>query len=479
MQNRVLVWALFWLCVQVGAGTPPTTLEFFSLGERRGEVAPCGCPRVQLGGLNRLSAFTEGRPAQGPRFLLDTGNSFFGLPLLPESRLVEGKGRAELIADAYRVLGVQVLSPGPRDFAAGASELARLTAKAGLKTVSANLHASGKSPVFATETVLEKAGVRLGVTGAVAETDSVPGYSTEAPVPSLEKAHTRLKQQKVDFTVALLSDRSLEEKVSAIGFDLLLFPPEQVEGKTVAWERWNLADKARKEKKEEELTPDWEKPSAFSAAYDRYLASVREAALDKSSARTIRTPGMYVAQAGTCRQCHQKQYDFWENTKHASAYLVLFAKNQHLNPECISCHSLGFYDPKGFKDITAPIRLHGQSERKKGEIPFVENFMTEIFAADPGKGPLDSRTDPARYAVLKKRYHEKIHAWQKEGKIDSLHMGVQCEHCHGIRDGHPGPGFKKVGKVKAASCTECHTPPHDESFNFAKRVKLIACPRNR
>ncbi len=471
------IFCVMYSCLAVAANLP---LIFFPLGIRQGEIAPCGCPRVQLGGLNRLVAFTEAAERKGERKLFfDLGDSFFALPSLPDSRLGEAMAKAELIADAYRHLGVVAIVPGVRDFAVGTGELIRLAKRSGASLVAANLTLSGFSSALASEVVVERFGTRFGVTGVTQSEFAVKGVEVSAPLEALKKAFIRLQNQKVDLSVALLSDSSLYADVSKIGFDLILTRPTQAEGKTIAWQNWDLSKKKLLDGKEEELTPDWEKPTKFSPVFDKYLATVREKALDKTAALTVRQPGAFVAQAGTCQRCHEKQYAFWESTKHASAYLVLFSKNQHLNPECIGCHSLGFYDPKGYKDITAPITLHGQAERKSGEVPFVENFMKEVFSADTGTGPLDSREQPERYAGLKRRYHEKIHSLQKEGKIASLHMGVQCEHCHGVRDGHPGPKFRKVGKVTADRCTHCHTPPHDDSFNFSKRVKQIACPRGR
>jgi hypothetical protein len=414
---------------------------------------------------------------RGPRFFLDSGNSFFPLPQLPPSRLADAKQKAELIADAYRLLGVSVLVPGPRDFTDGKRTLENLSKRAGVELVAANLISAKGEPFFSVEKRVESLGVRIGVTGAVAENALIEGAKVLPIVDSLKKVKERFASEAGLFTVVLLPDKNWEGEVSKLGFDLLLYPPEKPEGKSLAWQKWDLENKNKEEEKEDDLGPHWEKPTPFSSLYEKHVASIRQAALVRTPSQDPPKSGMFVAQAGTCRSCHEKQYDFWEKTKHASAYLVLFAKNQHFNPECIGCHSLGFYDPKGYRDITAPLRLKDQPVRKPGETPFVEHLMKEVFEADPGSGPLDSREQPTRYAVLKKRYHEKIRGLQEEGKLTSLHMGVQCEHCHGLRDGHPRAGFKKVGKVTPDRCTVCHAPPHDESFNFSKRLPQVACPR--
>src|SRR5207253_680147 len=111
----------------------------------------------------------------------------------------------------------------------------------------------------------------------------------------------------------------------------------------------------------------------------------------------------------------------------------LYAKNQHFDPECIGCHSLGFEQPGGFDKIAKPIVLEKPPKQAKGTT-FVEDLMKRVFKGDK-KGALDSRTDPARYAALKKRYHEQVHALEKKDNLKRIYIGVQCEHCHGNRAG--------------------------------------------
>jgi hypothetical protein len=471
---RRLALASLTLFSTLAAAPTPGPLRIAVLGDRRGEVIPCGCPRVQLGGLDRLVAFLDAqkKPAD---LTVDTGNTFFALPEMPETRHGSEKAKAELIADAYKLLKVDVLVPGARDMALGMEQLETLSKRAGVRLVASNWTGADGQPLFAPSVVVEKNGRRIGVVGAVDAALNVPSGKV---VPALEPLRARiqaLRAQNTDLVVLIAQDRTNLEELRGLAVDAVVVPPAE-EGKGLATLTWDPKSK-RTELLEHALDPAWQRPGRFDARYKKYLAQVRSVAVDKSSVFNVKEKGAYISQAGVCKQCHEKQFAFWEGTKHAAAYLVLFAKNQHFNPECISCHSLGYLDKAGFSDITAPIKQVGSKPRAKGETPFVENFMAEVFSADPGKGDLDSRLQPERFAVLKKRYHEKIHEWQSEGKIESLSMGVQCEHCHGNRSGHPGPGFKKVGKVKAVSCTQCHTPPHDDSFNFAKRIKEVACPR--
>ena len=132
---------------------------------------------------------------------------------------------------------------------------------------------------------------------------------------------------------------------------------------------------------------------------------------------------------------------------------------------------------KWYSDAAEFTNAFGHTKTGRSEI---EKFMKEVFEGDPGKGFLDSRVpeQAKRYAYLKDRYHEKIRQWQSDGKLDALYIGVQCEHCHGNRNGHPGTASAGTkGPVKKSACLQCHKPPFDDSFDFAARIKQVSCPR--
>ncbi|MBY0372024.1 hypothetical protein K2X33_15170 [bacterium] len=465
-----------------GTQAPPGPLSgatgkvtVYSIGDRHGEVKPCGCPRVQLGGMTRLFAYADAhQAAQGTQFFADSGNSFFSLPTLPPTRQEDEKARAELIADAYRMLGVSALVPGKRDLTLGQETLRQLAERAGIALLAANLKDAVGKPVFTRQQVFERDGIKVGITGVV---DAEAAWAPWQIDPNGAKDALRaLKAQGAQLTVLMIQKAEQAGKYNHLGYDLELLAPVE-EGKSVAYASWDLGTGKVTDSAHEELTPEWEKPGRFTAVYDRHLAQAKESTVGKAAAPVKTVKGAWDAQAHRCQECHAKQYDFWQGTKHASAYLVLFAKDQHFDPECISCHTLGYGSSKGFTDIASPLRRAGEAPRKAGEMPFVEGFFKDIFSEDTGKGALDSRVEPKRYAALKERYHASLKKWTDENTGSKVYLGVQCEHCHGNRTGHPGPSFKRVGKVQPKSCTSCHQPPHDPSFNFAERQPKVACPK--
>ena len=51
-----------------------------------------------------------------------------------------------------------------------------------------------------------------------------------------------------------------------------------------------------------------------------------------------------IGTEGSCRRCHQEQFDKWSETAHAHAYVTLEKSIQATNPECLRCHSTCYID---------------------------------------------------------------------------------------------------------------------------------------
>jgi len=477
---------------------PPKAFRIVYGANRHGESDPCGCMVNQLGGLDRLVNLlaAEDKALVGPRFFVDAGDAFFAAPQIPPSRRAAAVSKARLIGEAYRLVRVDALNPGPRDLSAGLDLLRELERVSGAAFVSANLVSAEGVPLFKPWTVLDRGGVRIGVTG-IAHPEAIPadsGVRALAWQEPLAKAIAELRERRVDATVVLsglglAEDRRLEgvagvalvvgsrsldvlEQPVALGQTWIVQP--QIQGQTVGVIDFPASERVGRLHRMVDLGKDWDGKNAVSELMARHRDSVREIALRESESSTP-APGAtaaapFVAQPHACRNCHRRQVDFWETTPHASAYLVLYAKKQHFDPECIGCHSLGFQEPGGFEAAGGGIILDGTAP--KGRARRLETLFAKVFAGSPG--PLDSREQPARYAKLKKRYHAELGRLYQAGKIEKLYLGVQCEHCHGNRDGHPGGG--SPAKVAEASCRKCHVPPHDNKFDFRAKVAKAGCP---
>jgi hypothetical protein len=84
--------------------------------------------------------------------------------------------------------------------------------------------------------------------------------------------------------------------------------------------------------------------------------------------------------AKRCASCHFEQYMKWNKTAHAKAFDLLPA-NYKKDPKCVKCHTTGFGEASGFKDVASTPGLvgvscemcHGPgSEHEKVSKPFAQ-----------------------------------------------------------------------------------------------------------
>lgn len=124
------------------------------------------------------------------------------------------------------------------------------------------------------------------------------------------------------------------------------------------------------------------------------LAKARRKLLEKTPFATARS----------CKTCHRKAYKIWQKTAHASAYETLRQKNKHQDPECVTCHVLGYEVDGGFADEASSPHF----------------------------------------------------------------VGVQCETCHGqaLEHSRNPTKFKPMIKTAKNQCGQCHKTPHSSNFQF-------------
>jgi hypothetical protein len=112
-----------------------------------------------------------------------------------------------------------------------------------------------------------------------------------------------------------------------------------------------------------------------------------------------------------CSTCHESSYDVWKKSKHGQALDTIYKVNRQNDPECVSCHVIGFAQRGGFVS--------------------------------------------------------------REHSPHLQHVG--CESCHGPRKAHvENPSIKHAtSNFAKESCKSCHTPPHSPKYNYDTYWKLI------
>ncbi len=498
MNSFLLLLLPFVISQPLLAQPGPKELRLYFTANRQGEIEPCGCARGRIGGLTRVAnllAQERKKTADRSSLFVDSGDTFFLFSELQATRGEEEVRKARLIAAAYQKLGLNAFSPGERDFAGGLPLLLELRKESGAAFVSANLRGEDGALLFEPFHLFTERGLRVAVTGIASEEafQKISGIKVSPPKEALSSVLSQIRSQSPD-VIVVLSHRGMKadrEMAKEPGIDVIVgshslditdkpvregstaIVQADLQGQQLGILDWKGGDV---QGALVDLDTRYDGKNGLAPLIKQFHEQTRKVALVSDHAGAATGPHAFVANFNTCQQCHEAQTKFWLGTHHASAYLVLYAKNQHFDPECISCHSLGFEAPGGFQKIASPIEMIDAKPRKKGELPLIEKIMDRVFKQDSGKGALDSRVDPKRYAALKARYHAEIDTLQATGKLKRLFAGVQCENCHGNRQGHPSPSVVTQKKVPRSACVTCHQPPRDMEFNFEKGKAKVACP---
>jgi len=126
------------------------------------------------------------------------------------------------------------------------------------------------------------------------------------------------------------------------------------------------------------------------------------------------------AGVAACKSCHEKQSAFWTATGHARAFATLVNTGQNYNPECLPCHVTG------------------------GSISPVSSFAQKDLLL----------------------------------VLPEDRQAVGCEACHGPGRQHSlNPGnVPPTRKPTEQKCLNCHTPEHDDDFNYSTKMNKAACP---
>jgi hypothetical protein len=141
------------------------TLRVYFVSDLSGAIEPCGCVKDQLGGLDHAAAWIDGQKAAAPSSLLVTaGPTFFMDPILEKDHRSQDVAKAEALASALQHLGFAGSAPAANDWAAGATELAKLGQQSGAALLEANVRGDAGAPLLPMRIVSVDA-LRVGLIG--------------------------------------------------------------------------------------------------------------------------------------------------------------------------------------------------------------------------------------------------------------------------------------------------------------------------
>ena len=398
-------------------------------GEELGYLEPCGCAEGQLGGFSRRDSVIQQLVVKG-KTLVPVAN---GDLIDDASRQSELK--AEIGFAGLKEMGYVAYNVGERDLLLGIERLKYLQGASEIPFLSANLF-HGENRVFQPFVIhtanLHGNQIQVAIIGVLSQSFEVQvenaevGLRLEDPVVVLGELVEEL-DQAADCIVLLAHADLAESEGLASAFpqiDVVVsgHEIEELHEDPVFVENTVLLNTGTKGKAFGQLDIRWDNDRTVTD-YDFQAVSLSERLPD--SPRMIElltlyqqmltaenlsvdlereppaTGGMYVGSA-SCKGCHAEIYAIWKKSKHAHAYQTLVSHGHAADPECLTCHTVGFGFQTGFVNIETTPNL----------------------------------------------------------------PDVGCENCHGVGGNHVKNPQKGYGQVTKADCLTCHTMPNSPKFDY-------------
>lgn len=405
-----------------------------------GEIASCGCRNNPLGGVQRRLNWQNSLPAELPKLLIDSGDTFFSTTNIPEFLVPQSLIQAKNITESMNELKIDYYTPGENDLSIGLSHLLSILRNSKFKTINSNLvYKNSSKSIFTTHSIHSISKQKIGIFGLI-DPELVTAQEVQAqdPIQTAKEIVKLLKKEKVDKVVLLshlgtIKDEQLIKEVDGIDFifsahsmnylinpikinNTLIFEP------SLRGEHVGYFDGTKNQLVE--MSDRYDSKSNAENKLDKIIIKNKKeiATMNQTLDQILLREDSHVTKFKTqksCTQCHEPQAKFVNKTRHSNAYHTLVKKGQHENLECLQCHTLGLNQPGGYRKL---------SELK----PELQN--------------------------------------------------VQCESCHGAG------GHNPTQKVSIQNCLQCHTEARSDGWyrdgkpNFSviyDKFRLMSCPSLR
>ncbi len=465
---------------------PKPELALLITGRQDGYLEPCGCAGLDRmkGGMSRRSTLFQTLRTQGwdpqwnrsghtvpdvraaapgkqgwPVLALDVGDIIKGFG--PQTEL-----KFQIAVDAMRQMGYDGISLGPTDLQLPApfvlSQVADVNGQAG-PFVSANVGLLAPDTISPYR-IVAAAGKKIGITGVLGAAEQKQIRNAQVivsdPAAALQKVVPEMKQ-KADYLI-LLANATLEESTALAKqfpqFDVVVTaggpaepPPEAVRlngGKTrliqVGEKGMNaivLGLFADREHPVRYQRVPLDSRFAASTAMRQLMRAYQGQLKDQFAQGGFRGLGIHAVPhpqlavlgrfvgSKACAACHDKPYKIWAKSGHAEAYATLANLNppRNYDPECISCHVVG-WDPGRF----FPYQSGYESAEKT---PHLKNVGCEDCH---GPGEFHVAAENGHNVALQKKLQKAMRITQAEAS-DPRSGRQNCFTCH---DGDNSPDFE-------------------------------------
>jgi 2',3'-cyclic-nucleotide 2'-phosphodiesterase (5'-nucleotidase family) len=225
----------------------PARLVILYSGDLLGKIRSCGCTDEDSGGLARRATYSlETRLKEDNILVLDVGDLF-------SSEMSFSKGEAELTMEALDMMGVDVVTPGEKDFIFGLPFLQSVNENLSFEIIAANIvHPETGDLVFGKGFTVKKlkGGLKIAITGVLDESIRFPPYIDDSNfkvepagetlrriIPAMKQqadilillSHLGMENSKIllseiqDFDLAIIGHgKPIVKKVEKLGKTLIL-----------------------------------------------------------------------------------------------------------------------------------------------------------------------------------------------------------------------------------------------------------------
>jgi len=393
-----------------------------------GKMEPCGCSGVKNGGLARLASYLKEVRSESGEILLVDGGDLLGKRVFNE--------KIKTFFEIMQILNYTCFSPGDEEI----PYLKDIYRYSATPVVISNYKGGEKHKPFNSIKLFDAWGSRLNVRiwGAIAPRFiSVSSKNKASPIDkTMFYMAPRKKKNKGVLNILLLHGSISEARSIAklkMGYNIIIAAHEgpslgspiiindtyilrvDPQGVYVGRADISIVSGILKDVDVEVETVSGElaEDEVVQQKIIDYRTSLKKTgALAHFAEKKSLKDGLTFIGVSKCGVCHKKNMNAWEKTKHSTAFSSLQDAGQSYNPDCVSCHSVGY----GF-----------------------------------------------------------ISGFSEENKTPKL-INVQCENCHGAGSKHAkAPKENRLGRPNEELCLGCHTDERDTHFVYEEYLPRIGC----
>ncbi len=458
---------------------PKPKLALVITGRLEGYIEPCGCAGLDkmMGGLGRRHSFLKQLRAAADESVADK-LSGYGWPVV----VVDVGGTAKRygtqavmkfhnMVDGIKKMGYDAIALGKTDLKLPAGELlsdvARMKGRPVL-FVSANVVLYDEPSFVARMNVVQAGGMKIGITSVLGKkyqqqiqgqfvTMSDPEAALKAVLPELK--------QKADYLV-LLAHATMEEtaelKKKFPEFDVVVtagggsIPPHEIEGTGLPvievgekgkyavvlglYDDPNQPVRYQRVPLDSRFTGSKEMKTLMTLYQDQVEYKWAEFAKQKIPHPQRELNGTFVG-SKKCGDCHEKSYDVWRKSGHAKAFRTLAELDppRTFDPECVSCHVIGWdtegYFPYrgGYQSVDGIPKLDGTPTMKA-----TRHLINVGCESCHGPGSAHSKAEKGNDKQLQKTLQQAMVITKAEA--EDVRSGKN--HCYLCHDLENSPDFK-------------------------------------